>query len=208
MIREIPTVRAIGLACAITVAFVAAASADEIPASAPVVVPETKPAAPATPPPAPAPAAAAEPDWVRQGLYFGPAIGVADVDGSAEFGWGLHVLYRAFRYGGFQVEYLNLGPDEGSNGDLDGLYLGLMPTLPLVENLSVFLQGGGIFTSAEGDAGVGGGGVMYDLPLAPIEKYLPGGLSLRADYKYLDFDDSAHLVTAGIMYRFGFVKKK
>ncbi len=204
MIREIPAIRAIGLACAITIACVAAASADEIPAPAPVVVPETKPAAP----PAPAPAAKPEPDWVRQGLYFGPAFGVADTDGGTEFGWGLHVLYRAFRYGGFQMEYLNLGPENGESGDFDGLYLGVMPTLPLVENLSVFLQGGGIITSDEGDAGVGGGGVMYDLPLAPIEKYLPGGLSLRADYKYMGFNDAAHLATVGIMYRFGFVKKK
>jgi hypothetical protein len=206
MIREIPAIRAIGLTCAITVACVAAATADEIPAPAPVVVPETKPAAPAAPPPVPA--AEPEPDWVRQGLYFGPAFGVADTDGGTEFGWGLNVLYRAFRYGGFQLEYLNLGPENGGSGDFDGLYLGLMPTLPLVENLSVFLQGGGIITSDEGDAGVGGGGVLYDLPLEPIEKYLPGGLSLRADYKYMAFDDAAHLVTAGIMYRFGFVKKK
>ena len=207
MIRRNPAVRAIGLACAISIACVAAASADEPPKPAePVVVPETKPA----PAPAPAAAPAAKPpeDWVRTGLYFGPAFGVADVDGGTEFAWALQVLYRPFRYGGLQLEYQNLGPENQGSGDFDGLYLGVAPMLPLAEPITAFLQAGGMITSDEGDAFAGGAGMLFDLTLPSVEKYLPGGLTLRADYKYIDFEDSAHVLMAGIMYRFGFVKKK
>lgn len=206
MIRAIPGVRAIGLACAMTIAYVAVANADEPAKPAePVVVPAAAPTPAAAPPPAPPPKP--EPDWVRTGLYFGPMFGVADVDGGAEFGWGLDVLYRPVRFGGIQLEYFNLGTENDDDGDFDGLYLGVAPMLPLADTVSLFLQGGYSFTSSD-DAGVGGAGVLYDLPSEWLNKYLPGGLTARLDYKYFDFRDSAHLVTAGIMYRFGFKAKK
>jgi len=206
MIRGIPALRAIGLVSVIAmmIAFVTVASADEPPKpAAPVVVPAEKPAAPAA---APAPAPKPEPDWVRKGLYFGPAFGVADSGNGTAFGWALDVLYRPFRYGGMQLEYFNLGDDDENNGDLDGLYLGVAPMLPLAQGFSLFAQGGYSFTSGD-DGGVGGGGLLYDIPLDPMKKYLPGGLTARLDYKFFDFDSSAHLVTAGLMYRFGFVTK-
>ena len=190
---------------AMTIALVAAASADE-PAkpAAPVKVPEAAPAAPA---PAAAPAAKTEEDWVRKGLYFGPAIGVAHSDGRDQFAWALQVLYRPFRYGGMQLEYENFGNDKDNNGDQDGLYLGLAPLLPLAEGISLFLQGGYTFTEGD-DGATGGGGVLWDIPhMDSVNKYLPGGLSVRADYKFFNFEEDAHLATIGLMYRFGFVGK-
>jgi len=208
MIRVMPARRvigrAIGITFAMTIAFAAAVSADEPPAPpAPVKVPEAAKPAPA-PPPAP-PAKPAE-DWVRKGLYFGPAVGVAHAKGRDKFGYALHVLYRPFRYGGMQLEYENLGPDKDDNGAFDGLYLGLAPMLPLTEGLTLFLQGGYTFTAGD-DAPTGGGGVLWDLPLDPVKKYLPGGLTLRGDYKYFDFDKAGHLATIGLMYRFGFFSR-
>jgi len=132
-------------------------------------------------------------------IYFGPAIGVADQD-DTEFGWALHSLVRPFRYGGFQLEYFNMGPSKGNSGDYDGLYIGVMPILPLTCGASLFGQVGGAF--GNGDESVAGGaGALYQLPTKFFDKVFNNGVTLRADYKYLKLDsEDAHLFTVGFMF--------
>jgi hypothetical protein len=154
------------------------------------------------PRPKPAPAAApADPNAFSPAIYFGPGIGVAAQD-DTEFGWAIHSLVRPFRYGGFQLEYFNMGPNKGdnNNGDYDGLYIGLMPILPIGDELSLFGQVGGAF--GNGDESVAGGaGALYDLPTTFFDKVFNNGVTLRADYKYLKLDsEDAHLFTIGFMF--------
>ena len=204
MIRVMPARRAIGMVFAMTIGFAAVVNADEPPPPpAPIKVPEEAKPAPA---PAPAPEAKPAEDWVRKGLYFGPGFGYAHADGNDSFGWAIHTLYRPVRYGGIQLEYENLGDDEGSNGNFDGLYIGLAPMLPIANGITAFLQGGYTFTAGD-DGATGGAGLLYDLPLDPVKKYFPGGFTARLDYKYFNFDESGHLALIGVMYRFGFVGK-
>ena len=152
------------------------------------------------PPPKPAPAAApAEAKPFVPTIYFGPGIGVAAQD-DTEFGWALHSLVRPFRYGAFQLEYFNMGPSKGNSGDYDGLYIGLMPILPIDNGFSVFGQVGGAFGNSD-ESVAGGAGVLYDLPGKFFEKVFNNGVTLRADYKYLKLDsEDAHLFTVGFMF--------
>lgn len=143
--------------------------------------------------------AAAEAKPFPPTIYFGPAIGVADQD-DTEFGWALHSLVRPFRYAGFQLEYFNMGPSKGNSGDYDGLYVGVMPILPLTCGASLFGQVGGAF--GNGDESVAGGaGALYQLPTKFFDKVFNNGVTLRADYKYVKLDsEDAHLFTVGFMF--------
>lgn len=155
-------------------------------------------------PPAEQPAASSAPADAKPfepTIYFGPGIGIADQD-DTEFGWALHSLVRPFRYGAFQLEYFNMGSNKGdnNNGDYDGLYIGVMPILPLDAGFSLFGQVGGAF--GNGDESVAGGaGALYDLPTTFFDKVFNNGVTLRADYKYLKLDsEDAHLFTVGFMF--------
>jgi len=154
--------------------------------------------------PSPKPAASsgsAEPKPFSPTIYFGPSIGVADQK-DTEFGWALHSLVRPFRYGGFQLEYFNMGSNKGAtnNGDYDGLYIGVMPILPIGDEFSLFGQVGGAF--GNGDESVAGGaGALYQLPTKFFDKVFNNGVTLRTDYKYLKLDgEDAHLFTVGFMF--------
>lgn len=140
--------------------------------------------------------------WARRGLYFGPSFGVAKAE-STDFAWGLNVDLRAFRYFSFQMAYFNLGKDNDGSGDLDGAYFGGAPTLPIAAGFSIFGQGGYAVSDGD-DAAAYGGGVLYDLPI-DLVGFLTGGLTLRADYKRFEFDNTkdGNAWMAGIVYRFG-----
>lgn len=191
--------RAFAISVALIAVIVSPAWADQT-ESADIDIPAPAAPAPAPAPPAPAPEPVAEP--FRPTVYFGGGIGVADQD-MTDFGWALHTLTRPFRYGGFQLEYFNLGPSRRNNGDFDGLYLGLMPILPLDAGVSLFGQVGYAFSDHDDDL-AGGGGLLYKLPFEAIDKIVNGGITVRADYKYFDFDEESHLAMLGIM--FGFSK--
>jgi hypothetical protein len=175
----------------------AAAQADDV-RPPDIDIPPPAPAAAPAPEPAPEPAAAP----FRPTVYIGGGVGVADQD-MTDLGWGLWTLTRPFRYAGFQLEYFNLNSDRRNNGDYDGLYIGLMPILPVTDNLGLFGQVGFGFSNRDDDV-AGGGGLLYKLPFEAIDRVVNGGITLRADYKYFDFDEEAHLVLFGFM--FGFSK--
>jgi hypothetical protein len=146
--------------------------------------------------------------WSRRGLFFGPSLGGGDSDDtSSNFAWQLDVLYRPWRYFGFQAGYFDLGSrNKGRSGDLDGLYLGGSPIIPLVAGVSLFGEGG--YANYDGDdAWAAGGGVLYDIPLNNLPKNLvrvfKDRLTLRAGYRYMDFEESAQMGTVGILYRLG-----
>jgi len=185
MIKRISVTRALVVASAFVIASAGLAAAQDI-------------GGPPRPKPAPA-AKPADPNAFLATIYFGPGIGVADQE-DTEFGWALHSLVRPFRYGAFQLEYFNMGPSKGNSGDYDGLYIGLMPILPLTGGASLFGQVGGAF--GNGDESVAGGaGALYDLPVDWFKKVFNNGVSLRADYKYLKLDsEDAHLFTVGFMF--------
>ncbi len=184
MIRRTSVTRALVVASALVIASAGLAAAQD--AGGP---PRPKPAAAAKP---------ADPNAFQATLYFGGGIGVADQDGT-DFGWGIHTLTRPFRYGGFQLEYFNGGHDKEDSGNYDGLYIGLMPILPLAGGASVFGQVGGAFGNGD-EAVAGGAGALYDLPTEWFDKVFNNGVTLRADYKYIDLDQEAHIFTVGFMF--------
>lgn len=174
-----------------------AARADEVPAQD-VEVPAAEAPAPAAPAPEPEPEKPAEP--FHPTVYFGGGFGVADQD-KTDYGWALWTLTRPFRYGAFQLEYFNLNSDRRNDGDYDGLYLGIAPILPLTDHLALMGELGYGFSNRDDDI-AGGAGVLYKLPFEAVDKVINGGVSLRADYKYFNFDEEAHLVTFGAMVGF------
>ncbi len=183
MIRLIPASRAMVVAAALVLATTALASAEETGAAAPAAEP-AKPAKPFMPT-----------------IYVGPAFGYADQSGgSSEFGWGMHVLARPLKYAGIQIEYFNLGGEPNSGGELDGVYFGIAPILPLSCGVSLFGQVGAAFSDA-GDDVAGGGGVLYDVPVEFLSTNKVD-LTLRLDYKYFNLDDGEHLLTLGVMLGF------
>jgi len=130
-------------------------------------------------------------------IYVGPTFGYAEQKES-EFAWGVHVMARPFRYGALQLEYFNLGPLRHSSGDFDGLYVGVMPILPVADRWSLFGQLGAAF-SDEGHDVAAGTGVLFDLPIEFLESHNVN-LTMRADYKYLNIDHGEHLLTLGFMF--------
>lgn len=123
-------------------------------------------------------------------IYVGPAFGVA-VEDKTDYGWALHALARPYRNVGIQLEYFD--------SITDGLYVGLMPILPITHGLSIFGQFGGAFSENNGVAG--GGGVLYEIPAAFLNNDRVD-LVLRADYKYLDQREGEHLLVFGLMFGF------
>lgn len=139
----------------------------------------------------PAGAAAAEEvkaEPFKPTIYFGPGFGI---ENHGDFGWALHVLARIHQYGGLQIEYFDAADD--------GLYVGLMPILPLPYGLGLFGQIGGAFSENSGVAG--GGGVLYDVPWEFLHTNNVN-LVVRADYKYIDIDSGSHLFVLGMMIGF------
>ena len=164
--------------------------------AAPVMVPAD--AACSTGGTPPAPEVKPEPDWVRKGLYFGPAFGVADTDSGTDFGWALERALSAVPLRRHAARVLQPRPRRRQQRQLRRPLPRARADAAARRKASrSFGQGGDSFTSGDDGAGVGGGGVLYDLPLDPVKKYLPGGSSLRADYKYFDFEEPAHLATIG-----------
>lgn len=133
-------------------------------------------------------------------IYVGPAFGYADADGR-DFGWAVHAVMRLIEYGALQIEYFNVGNLRSpQSGNYDGLYVGLMPIIPVVDRFAVFGQIGAAFSDA-GDDVAGGGGLMYDLPIPFLDRNNVDA-TVRLDYKYLNLDDGAHLLTLGLMLGF------
>jgi len=175
MILRIPASRAFILAMGLVLASAAMASAQE-PAQEPA-----KPEAKFSPT-----------------LYIGGGVGVADHE-STNFAWDVQVLGRFFRYGALQVQYFDTGTAD-THHDAEGLYVGLMPILPLTDQWSLFGQLGGAFSDA-GDGVAGGGGVLYLLPIQFL-KTNRVDLALQLDYKYLDIADGDHMLTFGLLLGF------
>ena len=198
MIGLISNTRAIILTFALIAVAASAARADDIRPPDIDIPPPAAPAPEPAAPPAPAPEPVAAP--FRPTVYFGGGVGVADQDHTV-FGYSIYTLTRPFRNLGFQLEYFNLNSDRRNNGDYDGLYIGLMPILPVTDYLSLFGQVGFGFSNRDDDV-AGGGGLLYKLPFEAIDKIVNGGITLRADYKYFDFDEESHLVTFGAMVGF------
>jgi hypothetical protein len=184
MIRGISVTRALVVAIALVVASAGLAAAQDT-------------GGPPRPKPAPA-AKPADPNAFLATLYFGPGIGIANQDGT-DVGWGIHTLTRPFRYGGFQLEYFNAGQDKEGSGNYDGLYLGVAPILPLKQGFSLLGQVGAAFANSD-EAVAGGAAVLYELPIEGLKKVFNNGVTLRADYKYYDFDQEAHIFTLGFMF--------
>jgi hypothetical protein len=178
MMRLIPASRAIVLATGIVLAATTFAMAEDTAST-------TEPAA----------AKPAEP--FKPTIYVGPAFGYADQQIS-EFGWAMHIAMRVIEYGALQVEYFNLGTIPHDPGELDGLYVGIMPILPVGHGVSLFGQVGAAFSDA-GDDVAGGGGVLYELPIEFLETNHVD-LVMRLDYKYLNIEDGDHLITLGFMF--------
>ena len=174
MIRRIPAFRATILAAGIVMAMASFARAEE--AAAPAPAAEFKPT-----------------------IYVGPAFGYAEQDRS-NFGWAMHTAMRIFEYGAIQIEYFNLDHNSGKNGDLDGVYFGLMPILPLGNGAALYGQVGAAISDA-GDDVAGGGGVLYDLPIEFLRTNKID-LTARLDYKYLNIDGGDHLLVFGLMLGF------
>jgi hypothetical protein len=184
MIRRISATRAVILASAFVIASAGLAAAQGMGG-----VPAPKPAPAAKP---------ADPNAFLATLYFGPGFGVADQDGT-DFGWGIHTLTRLVQYGGFQLEYFNAGQNKDGSGNYDGLYLGLAPILPLKNGVSLLGQVGAAFANSD-NAVAGGAAVLYEVPIESLKKVFNNGVTLRADYKYYDFDQDAHIFTIGFMF--------
>lgn len=132
-------------------------------------------------------------------IYGGASIGYADQEVS-KFGWSVGVLARFHQYAGVQVEYLNLGGKDKASGFYDLVYFGVMPLLPIGHGIDLFAQLGFAVGDPGDDVAVGGG-MMYELPLEILAKNNVD-LNLRLDYKYLNVDDGAHLLTLGFMLGF------
>jgi len=175
MIRLIPAFRASVVAVGLMLATVAVATAEEE-------------------------AAAAKP--FKPTIYVGPAFGVAfqdyDNDSSTEFGWAMQVLARPIQWLGLQLEYFNLGSIPQSSGEFDGVYVGLMPILPLPAGFDLYGQVGAAFADA-GDDVAAGAGVMYEVPVEFLEANKVD-LVLRADYKYFNMDEGQHELLFGVMF--------
>ncbi|HEY2775192.1 MAG TPA: hypothetical protein VGK20_14185 [Candidatus Binatia bacterium] len=149
-------------------------------------------------------------------IYAGSTIGWGEqestgsganaVGSRSNMGWGVQALARLIKYGGLQLEYWSVGearhnPAQSDNsGHLDGLYLGVMPILPVGAGFSLFGQVGPVF-SGHGDNVAGGGGVLYAVPIDFLIRNNMD-LELRADYKYINVDGGDHLLTFGFMLGF------
>jgi hypothetical protein len=186
MMKPIPATRAILVAAGLVLATGSLAMAEEAASTAPAATE----------------APAAEREFTAT-IYAGPSIGYADQD-SSQFGWEIQALARPIKWVGIQLEYWNLDHNQGKAGDFDGLYVGLMPILPLPQHFDLFGQIGASFGDS-GDDVAAGGGVMYEVPIEALNKNNVD-LLLRLDYKYFNAADGEHLVTFGFM--IGFNKSK
>ena len=143
--------------------------------------------------------------WSREGLFFGPSIGVGDAS-DTDFAWAIHANYRPWKFFAFEFGYWRIESQEGS-GNFDGVYLGGMPIIPIAAGFSVFGEGG--WTNSDGDdAWAAGGGMLYDIKFGELsrnlEQVLRDRLTIRAGYRYMDIeDDDAHMGTVGLLYRLG-----
>jgi hypothetical protein len=143
--------------------------------------------------------------WSREGLFFGPAFGVGDAT-DTDFAWEINTQFRPWKFFGFQFGYFRIEGQDG-NGDFDGVYLNGMPIIPIAAGVSAFAEGG--WANFDGDdAWTAGGGLLYDIKFGELsrgaESVLRDRLTLRAGYRYMDFDDdSANMGTVGILYRLG-----
>lgn len=174
MKNQNPVARALVLAAALVLSTTTFAAAEDAPA-------------------APAAEAAPEAKPFKPTIYVGPSFGYSKKDNS-DYAWQMQVLARFFRYGGIQIEYFD--------GGTSGLYIGVMPILPIAETgASLYAQLGSAF--ANDDIGVAAGtGFMYDLPIAFLQKNNVE-VTFRLDYKYLDdIQHGDHLLTAGFMFGF------
>lgn len=180
MMRLTPATRAIVFSAGLVLATTSMAAAEEAAATAE------------------APAEAKPADPFMATIYVGPSFGYADQDGTSNFGWSMQVLARPIQYLGLQVEYLNLGSDHNGVGHADGAYFGLAPMYPVSDRFDVFGQVG-IAVGDPGDDVAAGAGVMYTVPFEFLETNNVD-LAIRADYKYLNWNDGDHMVMLGFMF--------
>lgn len=180
MMRLIPAFRTIALASLLVFAGAAAATAEETTTTVAVETETEEPFSPT--------------------IYVGPAFGYADAEGG-DFAWAVHAAARMFEYGAIQLEYFNVGNLRApQSGNFDGLYVGLMPIIPVADGFGIFGQVGAAFSDA-GDDVAGGGGLLYVLPIDFLQRNNVDA-TMRLDYKYFNLGDGAHSITLGLMLGF------